>query len=335
MVARAGGIAGGAEEPGFGSIGVTRSTAAWHADRVTTLKVRIGYGLGTRTGSNDIHRFSALVDGLEDRGFDSLWLSERLGTDCPDPLVAMSFAAARTTRLKVGTAVMVLPGRNPVILAKALASLDRLSQGRVLPAFGLGVADSAEHQAFGVERRDRAGWFNEALPLMRRLWTEDHVSHVGPRFRIDDVTLAVKPYQDEFEIWLGGAAPSELKRAGRLSDGWLPSFCTPEQVARDRETVEAAAAEHGRTIDPEHYGALIPYRRSGVAISEFYRALLARRSPDADPEAVVPHLDRLADSISAFVEVGFSKFVLVPVQEPDEWGEELDQVAEVVLPLET
>ncbi len=316
-------------------IGVTCSTTTWHPERVTELKVRIGYGLGTRTGSNDHRRFSALVDGLEERGFDSLWLSERLGTDCPDPLVAMSFAAARTTRLKVGTAVMVLPGRNPVILAKSLASLDQLSRGRLLPAFGLGVADSAEHQAFGVERRDRAGWFDEALPLMRRLWTEDHVSHSGPRFRLADVTLAVKPRQDDFEVWLGGAAPSELKRVGRLSDGWLPSFCTPEQVARDRETVDATAAEHGRTIDPGHFGALVPYRGPGVEISDFYRALLARRSPDADPEVVVPRLDRLADTISAFVEVGFTKFVLVPVQEPEDWGNELDQVAEVALPLET
>lgn len=315
--------------------GVTLARSPWHPEQVTQLKVRIGFGLGTRTGSNDQRRFSALVDGLEERGFDSLWFSERLGTDCPDPLVAMSMAAARTTRLKVGTAVMVLPGRNPVILAKSLASLDRLSEGRVLPAFGLGIADSAEQRAFGVERRDRAGWFNEALPLMRRLWTEDHVSHAGPRFQIDDVTLAVKPYQDEFEIWLGGAAPSELKRVGRLSDGWLPSFCTPEQVARDREIVEAAAVENGRTMDPEHYGALVPYRRSGVEIPDLYRSILERRNPDADPEAVVPRIDRLADTLSAFIDVGFSKFVLVPVEEPEQWGPELDQVAEVALPLET
>ncbi len=309
--------------------------SSWQADWVTQLKVRIGYGLGTRTESNNTARFSALVDGLEDRGFDSLWLSERLGTDCPDPLVAMSFAVARTSRLKVGTAVMVLPGRNPVVLAKSLASLDRLSEGRVLPAFGLGLADSAEQQAFGVERMGRAGWFNEALPLMRRLWTEDHVSSDGPRFRIDDVSLVVKPHQDEFEVWLGGAAPSELRRVGRLGDGWLPSFCTPEQVARDREVVEAEAAAVGRTMDPEHYGALIPYRQVGAAIPDAYGALLARRNPDADPAVVIPDIDRLADSIAAFVEVGFSKFVLVPMREPDDWAQELDQVAAVALPLET
>jgi len=302
---------------------------------VSDLKVRIGYGLGTRTASNNAERFTELVDGLETNGFDSLWLSERVGTDCPDPLVAMSFAVGRTRRLKVGTAVMVLPGRNPVVLAKSLASLDRLSEGRVLPAFGLGIADSAEHQAFGVERRDRGGWFNEALPLMRRLWTEDEVSHHGKRFRVDDVSIAVKPVQEPFEIWLGGRSELELDRVGRHGDGWLPSFCTPDQVARDRVRIEETAAAHGRAMDPEHYGALIPYRPDGASIPEVMQALLAKRSPGADAEQVVPELQALPEAITAFVNVGFSKFVLVPVVEPDRWSDELSQVASTVLPLET
>ena len=80
---------------------------------------------------------------------------------------------------------MVLPGRNPVIVAKELATLDRLSGGRLLPAFGLGVADAHEQQAFGVAREERAAWFDEALPLIRRLWTEDKVDHDGPRFHYE------------------------------------------------------------------------------------------------------------------------------------------------------
>ena len=299
------------------------------------LKVRIGYGLGTRTVSNNVERFTSLVDGLERHGFDSLWLSERITTDCPDPLVAMSFAVARTQKLKVGTAVMVLPGRNPVVLAKALASLDRLSNGRLLPAFGLGLADSAEHQAFGVDRRDRGGWFNEALPLMRRLWTEDRVSHDGKRFRISDVSLAVKPVQTPLEVWLGGRSDLELKRVGRHGDGWLPAFCTPAQVAIGRRLVEETAADHGRSIDPEHFGALIPYRSDGAAIPDVMRAVVEARSPEADPEEVVPELSRLSETISGFVDVGFSKFVLVPVVEPDRWDSELDQVAAIIEPLET
>src|SRR2546427_7799822 len=106
--------------------------------------------------------FGAFVDALEELGFDSVWLSERISGDAPDPVVGMAYAAGRTTKLKFGMSVMVLPGRNPALLAKELASLDRLSRGRLLPAFGLGVADPKEQAAFGVERGERARRFDEA-----------------------------------------------------------------------------------------------------------------------------------------------------------------------------
>ncbi len=157
------------------------------------MKVRIGYGLGTRSLTNDAERFTSFVDALEGHGFDSLWLSERLTGDCPDPLIGLAVAAGRTKKLKLGTSVQVLPGRNPVLVAKEWASLDRLSGGRALPAFGLGVADQREQQAFGVERGERAKWFNEALPLIRRLWTEDSVDHDGERFHYEGVSVRPKP----------------------------------------------------------------------------------------------------------------------------------------------
>ena len=185
------------------------------------MKIRIGYGLGTRTKLND-ERFADTVDALERLRFDSLWLSERLGGEAPDPIVGMAFAAGRTQKLKFGTSVLVLPGRNPVVLAKELASLDRLSGGRLLPAFGLGVADPHEQQAFGVARGDRAAWFDEALPLIRRLWLEDSVDHDGPRFHFEALKVIPKPLQQPPDVWLGGLAPSELRRVGRLGDGWLP-----------------------------------------------------------------------------------------------------------------
>src|SRR5262245_24094800 len=169
----------------------------------------------------------------------------------------MAYAAGRTTKLKFGTSVLVLPGRNPVVLAKELATLDRLSNGRLLPAFGLGVADPHEQQAFGVERKERAAWFDEALPLIRRLWLEDAVDHDGPRFRFEGVRVLPKPAQRPPDVWLGGIAPSELRRVGRLGDGWLPSFVTPAEAAAGRVIVEQAATEHERVIDPEHFGVLV------------------------------------------------------------------------------
>lgn len=298
------------------------------------MKIRIGYGLGTRNATNDQDRFAQLVDALERLDYDSLWLSERITGDCPDPLVGMAYACGRTRKLKVGMSVMVLPGRNPVVLAKSIASLDRLSNGRVLPAFGLGVADSAEHQAFGVHRKDRGGWFNEALPLMRRLWSEEKVSHEGKRFNIADVTIRPRPVQDPVEVWLGGIAPLELKRVGRHGDGWLPSFCTPAQVDEARSVIEQVASENDRKMDPEHYGALIPYRADGVEIPETMAAIVAARNPGTPAADIVPDKQGLPAVINRFIDVGFSKFVLIPTVEPDDWDLELDEVASLVKPLE-
>lgn len=299
------------------------------------MKVRIGFGLGTRTRCNDEH-FASAVDALERLRFDSLWLSERVGGEAPDPVVGMAFAAGRTTRLKFGTSVLVLPGRNPVLLAKELASLDRLSGGRLLPAFGLGVADPHEQQAFGVAREERAAWFDEALPLIRRLWLEEEVDHDGPRFPLRGVRVLPKPVQQPPEVWLGGIAPSELRRVGRLGDGWLPSFVVPAEAGAGRVVVEEVAARHDREIDPEHFGALVAYATGPVP--DAWRAALAKRRPDLDPADLVPEgWDALRATIERFVDQGFSKFVVLPLTEPDpaDLPDHLEELAGVVLPLQT
>ncbi|MFI5052785.1 MAG: LLM class flavin-dependent oxidoreductase, partial [Acidimicrobiia bacterium] len=197
------------------------------------MKVRIGYGIGTQ-GRADGTRFGELIDALEARGFDSIWCSERATGPAPDPMTSLAFAAGRTKKLKLGTSVQVLPGRNPVLLAKQWASLDRLSGGRALPAFGLGVVEPMEQQAFGVTREERGPWFDEALPLMRRLWSEATVDHHGTRFHYDGMSIGVLPVQLPLDVCLGGRAPGDLRRVGRMADGWLPSFCTPAQVAAGR-----------------------------------------------------------------------------------------------------
>lgn len=301
-----------------------------------SVKVRVGYGLGVRTKLNDTG-FLDVVDTLEQLHFDSLWLSERIGGEAPDPLVAMSMAAARTKKLKFGMSVMVLPGRNPVVLAKELATLDRMSGGRLLPAFGLGVADPHEQQAFGVERSQRAKMFNEALAVLRACWTEESVTFHGDFYTYDNLRVQPKPQQSPPEVWLGGIAESELKRVGRLADGWLPSFVTPEDVAIGWKTVNQVAAEHNREIDPEHFGVLIPY-----TIGEPPAALLAglkQRRPDIeDITTLVPNSwESLAASIEKFVAVGASKFVVIPSVEPksvNEWNDHLAEAAENLIPLQ-
>ncbi len=297
------------------------------------MKIRIGYGLGGHASVNEQESFAHVVDELERLRFDSLWVSERLGNNTLDPMVAMTFAAARTKKLKFGPAVMVLPGRNPVLLAKSIASLDRISNGRVLPAFGLGSPQAAEFQAFGVERADRAPWFNEALPLLRRLWAEDSVTHHGERFHLDDVQILPKPIQDPVEVWLGGAANSELRRCGRLGDGWMPSFCTPEAAAEGMVVVNQAAAEADREIDDEHFGVLLPYVHGEVP--DQLSAIVKARQPDAEiGDIVSTNVGELHGLIDRFVEKGFSKFIVFAIDEPADWTEDLEEVASKLLPLQ-
>jgi probable F420-dependent oxidoreductase len=298
------------------------------------LKVRIGFGLGTRTNLHD-ETYGVVVDALEDHAFDSLWLSEKISGEAPDPLVAMAYGAGRTTKLKFGMSVMVLPGRNPVVLAKELATLGRMSGGRLLPAFGLGAVDPVEQQAFGVERTERAKIFNEALAVMKKCWTGEPFDHHGTYFDYEGVT--VLPAPQRMDVWLGGIAPSELRRVGRLADGWLPSFVTPADAAAGRAVIEGVAAEHDRSIDDDHYGVLIPYSFGEVPGAVL--RLLAKRRPDLhDVTELVPSSwEGLAHLIEQFVDVGTTKFVVLPIDEPrsaDQWVIHISEAADALLALE-
>ncbi len=296
------------------------------------LKIRIGIGLGTLTAAGRPGVFESIVDRCESLGFDSLWMSERIASPAPDPLIALAMAAARTTRMKIGTSVLVLPGRNPVLLAKEMATLDVLSGGRFLPAVGLGAVDPAEQRAFGVERATRGALHDEMLEIMRRAWTGQPFSFHGTHFSIDDVIVEPRPTQSRLDVWLGGIAPSELRRVGRVGDGWLPSFCTVDDVVAGREVIELAAAEAGRTMDPQHYGALIAY--CDGPLPDRFLASIERRLPGRDPRTVIPTRQGLADVVRSFIDADFSKFVIVPLVGDVDADRELELLAEELLPLE-
>jgi len=294
------------------------------------VKIRIGVGLGAAAAGDDL---GVLVCDMEQCGFDSLWLSEVLTTPVIDPLAGLAFAAGTVRKLKLGTTLAV-PGRNPVRLAKELATIDRLSNGRLLLVMVPGLSDPLEQQAIGMPMKERGAVIEEVLPLLRRLWSEDGVSHHGPRYAYEGLSLRPKPKQDPLEMWLGGTAPSALRRAGQLSDGWLPSLLTPEEAASGRATIERCAQEAGREIDPEHFGVSLGYAAS--EISERQVAQVARRRPGVDPSLLVPvGLDGLRRRLQAFIDVGFSKFVVRPSEAPESWRGELRALADAVLPLQT
>ena len=141
--------------------------------------------------------------------------------------------------------------------------------------------------------------------------------------------LRPKPVQQPIDVWLGGQAPSELRRVGRLGDGWLPSFCTVDDVAEGWALVTDTASAHDRVIDPEHLGTLVTYTHQ--AIPDRITALLAARRPGLAPEQVVPRgLDALRSRLVELTAVGASKFVVVPLEEPGDWAAELRDVMDAL-----
>ena len=293
------------------------------------MKIRIG--VGAAGASPSVEALAELVTGLEALGFDSLWLSEVLTGPVLDPVVGLAWAAASNPRLKVGT-TMLLPGRNVLRLAKQLASLDRLSRGRLLVTLVPGLTYAPEREAIGVDPKQRGAFIDEALPLLRRLWAGETVSYEGPAGTLREVTLSPLPVQQPLEVWLGGTVPAALERCGRLSDGWLPSLCTPEEAAAGRVVIEAAAARAGRSISGEHFGVSIGYATAPIDPATA-RTMAARRPRSLELTPV--GLPALRALIERFIGVGFSKFVVRPLVTPKSWRAELEALAGAVGDLQT
>jgi probable F420-dependent oxidoreductase len=289
------------------------------------MKIRIGIALGA-TGS----AFAAAVDRLEASGIDSLWLSELVYGPLVEPFVGMAYALSRTTRLKVGTGISVLPGRQPVLVAKQIASLAALAPARVLPVFGLKPARPAEVPLFPVPPGRRAAVFDESLELIRLLLRQERVSFSGEFFAVTDATVGPPPAKP-VDIWLGGSAPGALRRVGRLGDGWLTSFMTPAETAAGRQAIEIAAAQAGREVEPDHFGISLAVGADGI--SPALAEIVSQRRPGVDPAELVA--GSWADArrlIEQHVEAGLTKFVIRSAGQPDD--QFIDDFGTEMLPLQ-
>ena len=291
------------------------------------MKVRIAIGLGA--AAVDADTFTAVVSALGPLGLDSLWISDVLTGPGPDPLVALAIAAQLDPSLKIGT-TLLLPGRNQLRLAKALASLDVFTRGRLLLTFVPGLGHGPERDAIGVPPRERAAVIEHALPRLRRWWAGEPV---------DGITLGVRPVQDPLEMWLGGLAVPSLQRCGRLADGWLGSFCSPAQAAAAKTTIDDAAAAVDRRVDPEHFGVSIGYAHQQPDDRQL--AAIAARNRTADLRVLLPvgHA-AVRHLLEEFIAVGMSKFVLRPppsarLNDPAAWQDELAGLADAVADLQT
>ncbi len=291
------------------------------------MKVRIGVAAGPGVATDPAALFE-LVDTLEELGYDSLWVPDIVTTPTLDPIAALAAAAGRRSKLKIGTH-LILPGRNPVLLARQLASLDRLSNGRLLLLAVIGLRRPEELAAQGVEAGDRTAMLEESLEIMRALWRGDEVSYSGEHYQLDGVSLGVRPIQEPLEVWLGGMVPAALRRCGRIGEGWMPGLCTPAEAAEARVTIETEAEKAGNHIDAEHFGVNLSFVTE--AIDDRVRATIAARRTDVEVEDLVAvGVDGLRAKIAGFLDVGFSKFVIRPTLEPASWPDAVTEVAEVL-----
>jgi probable F420-dependent oxidoreductase len=271
------------------------------------VKIRFGVGLGADAQTDQLGQ---IVDHLESASIDSVWFSELVYSHLVDPFVGMAFALSRTSRLKVGTSVAVLPGRQPVLVAKQLASLSALAPKRVLPVFGLRSALPTERDLFVVPEGKRAAVFDEALRLLRVALSDDDVTFTGDYFNVRHAQVLPKP-APPLDIWIGGATPAAFRRIGTLADGWLGSFLTPAEAGRARQAISAAADAAGREIESDHYGINLAVGNGDLPAPVL--TAIRKRRPDLDPTALVaadwPTLHRRLDD---YIAAGLTKFVIRP-----------------------
>lgn len=307
-------------------------------------RVRLKYRVGVMPGPwpTGDHRelFWRFVEQCERSEIDSLWFSERLSSPGPvlEPVTAMAAVAARTSRLKFGPSVLVAPFRSPIVLARELAMLDYLSGGRALPAVGIGVGDPREFSAAGVSYAERGRRTDEAIRIMRACWTGKSVALAGEFWTLDGVTVLPRPVQEPFPLWVGGNSEAAMRRAGRLGDGWIPSFITPDAFAAGVEKTHAFAREAGRQVPADHFGALVyfhfdsdPAKAKSAAAPFIPRSRVDEATLDRCAAFGPPSL--LVERLEQYVAGGGSKFIARPMCPPEQMLDQIARLAEEVVPL--
>ena len=236
-----------------------------------------GLGIGPVTTSDWVKPVAATAERL---GFASIWAPEHvillekysskypysagefpLPTDTPfaDPFTTLAFAAACTSKIKLATGICLVPEHNPLVLAKTVATLDRLSGGRLILGVGIGWL-AEEFQALGISFERRAQRTREYIEVMRKLWGQPKSSHRGEFVSFPEVQSFPKPYSRTVPVWFGGETPPALRRVGEYGDGWVGFNLSPDEAAPKIRRIEEILKESGRKRSDVHL-AVSPYAK--------------------------------------------------------------------------
>jgi probable F420-dependent oxidoreductase len=211
------------------------------------MRVRIGVEIPHRP-----ELLGPVATRAEALGFESVWIGDHVAFHMPtlDSLGALGYVAALTRRVRIGPCVYLLALRHPTVAAKQVASLDRLSGGRVVFGVGVGGEFPKEFEACGIPHRERGARVDEGIAVCRALWGPSPASFEGRFTRFTDVVLEPKPVQPGGPpIWIGGRSDAALRRAARRGDGWVAYLVTPDRFRASMAKIEAFAREAGRPLD--------------------------------------------------------------------------------------
>jgi probable F420-dependent oxidoreductase len=279
------------------------------------------FGLNVPTAVDETVDPVAEATRAEELGFDFVSASDHLHGDAPtnEPWTMLAMIAAATSRLRVATRVLAVPYRPPPVVAKMAETLDRLTGGRVILGLGGGYLNE-EFRAFGLRApspRDKIDGLEEAIRVIRGVWSEKTFSFDGRLFRTDGARLEPKPGH-RIPIWVGTYGPRALNLTGRLADGWIPSlgFAPPDEVRVMRDRVLRAAREAGR--DPDDITCAY-----NIVVRVDERA-------ERDPSVVSGSAGAVADQLIGFAGIGFSAFNLMPTG--PEQDEQIDRLGRDVIP---
>ncbi len=282
------------------------------------------------------------AERVEELGFDSLWVSEHMLFFVPtfDAITVLAAFAARTQRILLGSAILLLPLRHPTVVAKEVASLDIISNGRIILGVGVGGEFPREFVACGVPVKERGRRTDEAIEVMRKLWSESGVNHDGRFFHLEDANMQPKPVQKPGPpIWVAGRSEAAIKRAARLGDGYMPYLFSPERYRDSLEKVSALAQQQGR--DPT---AIEAGMYQFICLADTHEEARQRAIQDlsirynqpfdriVDRYCVLGTPDQCAERLGQYVEAGVRHFILVPIAPPPEMPTHLEVYAREVVP---
>jgi alkanesulfonate monooxygenase SsuD/methylene tetrahydromethanopterin reductase-like flavin-dependent oxidoreductase (luciferase family) len=278
--------------------------------------------IGVNVSISASHGADPVADAMraEELGFDFVSMNDHLHGSSPtyETWTLLSWMAARTSRLRVATRVVAVPYRHPAVLGKMAETLQRLSDGRLILGLGGGAFDE-EFRAFGLgvpPPRDKVDGMEEAIHIMRGLWTEPTFTFDGRLYRTEGAELEPKPSRT-IPIWLGTYGPRALEVTGRLADGWIPTYelAPPERVTVMRDRVLGAAREAGR--DPDE-------------LTFVYNLDIRVGEGSEQPTVVSGSLDFLVERLTEFLRMGFSALNFIP-SGPDQ-AEQVERLGLEVLP---